>query len=110
MVLPGLLIEYLIIGALSLIWLIPLLNKFKLFNHIFSLGDSSNIILIGIGLYFIGMIIDIIAWSSTKSVKKKIRNQYIKRLDLKIETKKGNAYRRNLNLQFMRLNWQRKLQ
>jgi hypothetical protein len=82
MALPGLLIEYLINGALALLWLYPLLKKLGLPEI-----HSSYLPILALGIYVVGMIVDYIAWSVTKPIKYRIRNRIEERYGF--ESKSG---------------------
>lgn len=68
MALPGLLIEYLISGALSLVWLIPLLRSFD-----YDLLTQMPAPLIAVVLYVAGMAIDFGAFWMVSPFKRYVR-------------------------------------
>jgi hypothetical protein len=68
MAIPGLFVEYLISGALALVWLFPLLEVYALRGV-----DKSYLPLYALGLYFMGMIIDAVAWGVTWIIKWPVR-------------------------------------
>ena len=68
MTIPGLFIEYLIVGALALIWIYPLLPG--------SWGaklQPAHLPLFALGLYVVGMIVDFFAWILTSHIKGGLR-------------------------------------
>lgn len=75
MAVPGLFIEYLVNGALALVWAYPVLNSMGLGKI-----DPSYLPLFALGLYVLGMIIDFFAWILTRPIKRMVRrrisNQY----------------------------------
>lgn len=80
MVLPGLLIEYLVVGSMAFVWIAPLLG-FQFLDTI-SLGKAA---IVAPGLYILGLFIDFIAFvllsripTRTCSLKTLARN-YVKR-------------------------------
>jgi len=89
MALPGLLIEYLINGALALIWLYPLLKRFGLPEI-----NSSYLPVLALGIYVVGMVVDYIAWSVTRPLKYKIRRQIEDRYGIEMQI----SPRRSANL------------
>lgn len=64
---PGLLIEYLVSGTITLAWLYPLLAA--------QLETISTPLLplFALALYFVGMVIDMLAWAITRPLKHRIR-------------------------------------
>ena len=75
MVIPGLLVEYFINGALAIIWLYPLYTKLITTSTFVSYLNADKpmlAIVLAASIYFIGMTIDIIAWASTRRIKKRI--------------------------------------
>lgn len=70
MAVPGLLIEYLINGAIALIWIFPFAKKLGLFEL-----SRPILIYLALGLYFVGMVIDLFAWLITKKLKRKLRTR-----------------------------------
>ena len=68
MALPGLLIEYLIVGSLALAWLYPVLKRAGLDTI-----TLSNLPLIVLGLYVIGMMIDFYAFILLRPIKQWVR-------------------------------------
>ena len=67
MTLPGLLVEYLVNGAIALLWLHPLLAPYL--QNV----DGALIPLLAIALYIVGMVIDVVAWATTRPIKHWIR-------------------------------------
>ena len=67
--LPGLLIEYLVNGTIALVWLYPLIASY--------LRDvtASLLPVIAVGLYVVGMVIDVVAWAVTRPLKHRIRRR-----------------------------------
>ena len=98
MAIPGLLIEYLINGALALIWLVPLLNKYSILENPFFSFEKINIAIIAILLYLLGMFIDYIAWIVSKPIKKIIRENCLKELGIEKQIEKGDSYRRETKI------------
>src|SRR5262245_60514564 len=86
MALPGLLIEYLINGALALIWLYPLLKKLGLPDI-----NSSYLPILALGIYVVGMIIDYIAWSVTRSIKYRIRRRIEEKYGIELQSSPGRS-------------------
>jgi len=86
MALPGLLIEYLINGALALLWLYPLLKKLG-FPEI----QSSYLPIFALGIYVVGMIVDFIAWLVTRPVKYKIRKRIEDKYGIEFKTSLGRS-------------------
>ena len=68
MAIPGLFIEYLIVGALALIWIYPLLPEQWL-----SKIQPTLLPLLALGLYVVGMLIDFCAWIVTGYIKNGLR-------------------------------------
>src|SRR5215208_5913105 len=68
MTIPGLFIEYLIVGALALIWLYPLLPEPWV-----SKLQPAHLPLLALGLYVVGMVIDFFAWILTSYIKGGLR-------------------------------------
>jgi len=71
--LPGLLIEYLIVGAIALIWIGVIFSDI---DTSFLNKTDSQLFLIPMA-YVLGIFIDFIAWIVTKPIKKIIRNHAI---------------------------------
>ncbi|WP_137938962.1 hypothetical protein [Chitinivorax sp. B] len=67
MALPGLLIEYLVSGALAFAWLLPLLQ------HRLSVVEAPYLPVFLLLLYVLGMAIDFLAWWATRLPKHWIR-------------------------------------
>lgn len=88
MQLPGLLIEYLINGATSLIWLIPLLALFSTEIDKFELADG--VILLP-SCYLLGMVIDFLGSRLLRRYKQKIKQDIRER----IRQITGNDYESN---------------
>lgn len=84
--LPGLLIEYLIIGSIALLWLGKL---FLVIDPSTMDFDGFELLLVPLA-YVLGMFIDFIAWILTKPFKKWIRNDAIK-VVTKAMAEEGNA-------------------
>ncbi len=70
MALPGLLIEYLISGALALVWLAPLLKTLGV-----GAVQSGLLPLLAIALYVVGMSIDFLAYWLVKPLKRFLRKK-----------------------------------
>ncbi len=87
MALPGLLIEYLINGAMALVWLYPLLKKYGVPEP-----PTAYLALCALGLYFVGMVVDIVAWAVTRSVKRKIRKGVAKKYSFTESETTGSAH------------------
>ncbi len=68
MTIPGLFIEYLIVGALALIWIYPLLPEPWV-----SKLQPAHLPLLALGLYVVGMVIDFFAWILTSYIKSGLR-------------------------------------
>ena len=68
MTIPGLFIEYLIVGALALIWIYPLLPE-----PWTSKLQPAHLPLLALGLYVVGMVIDFFAWVITSYIKSGLR-------------------------------------
>ena len=94
MAIPGLLIEYLINGILTLIWLYPLAITCLSQDTTKFLANSSYLPLFAACLYVIGMIIDYIAWLITKPFKNKIRHHVEKRYALELQPSPGRSHMR----------------
>jgi hypothetical protein len=92
MAIPGLLIEYLISGMLTLIWLYPLVITYLSEDTTRFLAHSSYLPLFVACLYVIGMIIDYIAWLITKPFKNRIRRQLEKRYTLELRPSPGQSH------------------
>lgn len=75
MAVPGLLIEYLISGALALVWLAPLLKRVEL-----DVTQASMLPLLVLWLYVVGMVVDFLAFWLVKPVKSIIRKRADKEL------------------------------
>jgi hypothetical protein len=73
MALPGLLIEYLVSGALAFAWLLPLLQ-----NKIPKV-DGSYLPVFLLLLYVLGMVVDFIAWWVTRLPKQWVRSWVYRR-------------------------------
>jgi hypothetical protein len=89
MAVPGLLIEYLINGALALIWIYPLAK-----NHGLSDLSPSYLVLLALGLYFIGMVVDIVAWKVTRPIKRIIRTKVEKKYGFESQQIPGGSHMR----------------
>jgi len=70
MALPGLLIEYLISGALALIWLIPLLKKLGV-----NPAEPATAMALAVLLYVIGMAVDFVAFWLVRPIKPFVRSR-----------------------------------
>jgi hypothetical protein len=68
MTVPGLFIEYLIVGALALIWIYPLLHDRGLPQL-----QPAHLPLLALGLYVVGMVVDFLAWILTSYLKRGLR-------------------------------------
>lgn len=77
MALPGLLIEYLIVGSLAFAWLYPILKRAGLDSI-----TPSNLPLIVLGLYVVGMMIDFYAFILLRPIKQLVRARADKRYRL----------------------------
>src|SRR5215510_1643016 len=86
MALPGLLIEYLINGALALLWLYPLLRMLR-FPEI----HSTYLPIFALGIYVVGMIVDFIAWLVTRPIKYKIRKRIEEKYGIEFKTSLGRT-------------------
>jgi hypothetical protein len=73
MTIPGLFVEYLINGGVALLWIYPLLKDYLLTDI-----PSSYLPLYAIGLYVVGMVIDIVAWVITRPIKGWIREYTVR--------------------------------
>jgi hypothetical protein len=91
MALPGLLVEYLINGAIALIWLYPLLKKFELIDV-----NSSYLPLLAPGLYVVGMVIDYIALISIRPIKHRIRRRIEEKYGVESLYTPGKAHLRQV--------------
>lgn len=85
MTLPGLFIEYLVSGALALIWLVPLLP-----------GDVSTLQpwqapIVAAFLYVLGMSIDLVAFALLRPAKWRLRNVVARRMNLSHYASIGSA-------------------
>jgi ABC-type phosphate transport system permease subunit len=92
MALPGLLIEYLISGALSLIWLYPLMDRVGIVYRIETQTNTAWTALFVLGLYFIGMLVDIIAWFITRPLKRKLRNEIAAKYGMEYKPVPGTTH------------------
>src|SRR5262245_15488507 len=81
MALPGLLIEYLINGALALLWLYPLLRMLRIPEI-----HSSYLPIFALGIYVVGMIVDFIAWLVTRPIKYRIRKRIEEKYGIEFKT------------------------
>ena len=86
MQLTGYFVEYLIIGSLSLLWLLPLLEEL----HISFPDNTGVIVLLAPSLYAIGMIVDVVGHYVTlfhrRRIRKKAKAKYGRRYGItKIE-------------------------
>jgi hypothetical protein len=86
MALPGLLIEYLINGALALLWLYPLLKILRLPEI-----NSSYLPIMALGIYVVGMIVDYIAWSITRPIKYRIRHRIEQKYGIELQSGWGRS-------------------
>lgn len=91
MAIPGLLIEYFIVGALALIWLYPPLKMMGLDKV-----DISYLTLLIPGVYVIGMSIDFIALLITKPIKGLVRRWVEKRYNIKVIKERGIGLHRQV--------------
>jgi hypothetical protein len=89
MALPGLLIEYLITGAIALIWLYPLIERAG-----YTQISASNLSLAVPALYVAGMVIDFAAYWLTKPLKKVIRERVEKQYRLTFTGERGTSVAR----------------
>ncbi len=91
MMLPGLFVEYLVNGAVALVWAYPLL---------YSVGmgkiDASYLPLLALGLYVLGMFIDFFAWMLTRPVKRMLRRRISNQYGLPPEHEKGRSIAREV--------------
>lgn len=87
MALPGLLIEYLINGALALVWLYPLLKGYDI-----PAPPVAYLAVYALGLYFVGMVVDIAAWLATRSIKHRIRQQVAKKYGFTEQERSGSSH------------------
>ena len=74
MALPGLLIEYLISGALALVWLAPILKKSGIDDV-----QPALLPLMAIALYVVGMVVDFIAYLLVTPLKPLVRRRAIRK-------------------------------
>ena len=88
MAIRGLLVEYLISGALALPWLYPLLKGLGI-----DVTQPTVLALFVIGLYGVGMAIDFFAFWLVKPLKPRIRRLALQRLGDFIKVKGGIAGR-----------------
>jgi hypothetical protein len=91
MAIPGLLVEYLISGAIALIWLYPLLR-----NAGFAKTDPSYLPFLVLGLYVVGMMIDFSAWALTRPIKHRIRRWTENRYGIETTLEKGKGVARHV--------------
>ena len=72
--LAGLLVEYLVIGAVALLWLIPMFASIPLFSGFITSKDTSVTIiaLVVPAIYVIGMVCDYLGYKVTHLAKEKI--------------------------------------
>ena len=77
MAVPGLLVEYLISGALALVWLAPLLKRVEL-----DVTQASVLPLLVLWLYVVGMVVDFLAFWLVKPIKPMVRRRALKKLGL----------------------------
>ena len=68
MTIPGLFIEYLIVGALALIWIYRLVP-----DDWASKLQPAHLPILALGLYVVGMVIDFFAWILTSYIKSGLR-------------------------------------
>jgi hypothetical protein len=87
MAVPGLLIEYLINGALALVWLYPLLKRYDLSDP-----PVAYLAVYALGLYFVGMVVDIAAWWLTRSIKYRIRRKIAEKYGFTEQERSGSSH------------------
>ncbi|UCH95330.1 MAG: hypothetical protein JSV88_00405 [Candidatus Aminicenantes bacterium] len=95
MAIPGLFVEYLINGALALIWIYPLWIHPNLKKVNLDTIPTISLPLIVLGLYFIGMIIDFCAFMVLRPIKYKIRGRIERRYKISKERIPGKTADRN---------------
>ena len=93
MTLPGLFIEYLVSGALALIWLMPLLP-----NDVSTL-QAWHAPIVAAFLYALGMSIDLLAFAITRPIKWRLRNSIASRMNIRHFSSAGSASARLAFLQ-----------
>jgi hypothetical protein len=91
MAIPGLFIEYLVNGAVALIWLVPLLTSTG-----FGKVESAYLALYALGLYVLGMMIDFIAWTVTRPIKHFLRRKISAKYHLSPSTAPGTSIERQV--------------
>lgn len=69
MAIPGLLVEYLISGALALAWLAPLLRHYGI-----DVLQDSLLPFLAVALYVVGMVVDFVAFVLVRPVKPLVRS------------------------------------
>jgi hypothetical protein len=77
MAIPGLLVEYLISGALALVWLAPLLKRVEL-----DVTQANVLPLLVLWLYVVGMVVDFLAFWLVKPIKPMVRRRALRKLGL----------------------------
>lgn len=92
MSLPGLLIEYLVIGSLALPWLL------RLFPVEVSQLPGAAFPVVAAYLYFTGMVVDVVAFFALRPLKWTIRRLLAERHSLTHDAKPGAATRRLIRL------------
>ena len=93
MSLPGLIIEYLITGSVALVWLYPILRDLK--DRVgLQATDSSYLPVLLLGLYVIGLFLDILAFYPLRPIKLVVRRFASKRYGFSAEKKPGTQVSR----------------
>jgi len=95
MAIPGLFVEYLISGALALIWIYPLWIHPNLKKVNLDTIPTLSLPLLALGLYFVGMIIDFCAFLVLSPIKYKIRERIEKKYNIANEIVPGKTADRN---------------
>jgi hypothetical protein len=93
MTLPGLLIEYLVSGALALPWLI-VISGLNVNREV----PNWQLPLLAVALYVMGMMIDLIAFVLLKPLKWRLRKRIAKRLGIEHKSAVGSAAARLVRL------------
>lgn len=91
MAIPGLLVEYLIGGALALVWINPLLIRLQINTS----TPTSHIPLLALGLYFVGMGIDFCALLLFRPIKLRVRSKVEKEYGISDTLGVGRTASRN---------------
>ncbi|MDL1893497.1 hypothetical protein FBQ87_11515 [Sphingobacteriales bacterium CHB3] len=86
MAIPGLFVEYLVNGAVALVWAYPLLLSAGITKI-----ENPLLPLYALGLYVLGMMIDFVAWIVTRPVKRFLRRRIAQSYKADVDQQPGSS-------------------